>query len=89
MSVSPLDEYRTLMNELLILREGEGGDLPDEIESSYVDRLDRLWWVLSEAEQAEYEAELAAAAAPAGPAKLDLVDCAVDPGATTGPRKAA
>ena len=63
MSATPLDRYRKLMNELLIVREADGGTLPDEVESSYVERLDELWWTLSESEQKEYEAELAGAGA--------------------------
>ena len=51
MNGTTLDSYRSLMNELLILRETEGGELPEELESSYVERLDFLWWKLSEAEQ--------------------------------------
>lgn len=89
MNRTTLDSYRSLMNALLILRETEGGELPEEIESSYVERLDVLWWKLSEAEQDEYEAELAHAEAPDGPETLNLVDCEVDQGSTTAPRKAA
>lgn len=65
MASCTLDSYRSLMNELFILREAEGGELPEELESSYVERLDVLWGKLSEAERNEYEAELAAA--PNGP----------------------
>jgi hypothetical protein len=89
MSATPLDKYRKLMNELLILREAEGGELPDELESSYVERLDKLWWSLSQAEQGEYEAELAHASPLTGPEDLQLVDCEVDEGGSTAPRKAA
>ncbi|MBI3204056.1 MAG: hypothetical protein HYZ29_21140 [Myxococcales bacterium] len=89
MNIKPVDEYRKLMNLLLFLREAEGGQLSDEIESSYVERLDELWWSLSEVEQQEYEAGLAAGRPPGGPDELALVDCVVDAGATTGPRKAA
>lgn len=89
MTSTPLDQYRRLMSELLILREAEGGDLPDDLESSYVERLDDLWWKLTEAEQDEYEAELADSTGPSGPETLSLVDREVDKGATTTPRKAA
>jgi len=89
MNGSPLDRYRSLMNELLILREAEGGELPDELESSYVERLDELWWKLSEAEQDEYEAELASSEGLSGPETLDLVDCEVDQGGNATPRRAA
>lgn len=85
---SPLDQYRRLMNELLILREAEGGELPDDLESAYVERLDGLWWKLSEAEQDEYEAELASSEGLSGPETLNLVDCEVDQGGKTTPRKA-
>lgn len=89
MNGSPLDQYRSVMNELLILREAEGGELPDDLESSYVERLDELWWKLSEAEQDEYEAELANSEGLSGPETLNLVDCEVDQGGSTTPRKAA
>jgi hypothetical protein len=89
MTDSALDSYRRLMNELLILREAEGGDLPVEVESAYVERLDDLWWKLSEEDQAEYEAELAKATPPAGPEELALVDCEVDKGSHSTPRRAA
>lgn len=89
MSRSILDAYRALMSEVLILREAEGGGLPLEIESAYAERLDDLWWRLSEEEQSEYEAELARAAVLSGPADLELVDCDVAEGSQTTPRKAA
>ncbi len=59
MKTMPLDEYRSLINELLILREAEGGDLPEELESSYVERLDKLWWKLTEDEREQYDSQLA------------------------------
>lgn len=89
MSVMPLDQYRSLMNELLILREAEGGELPDDLESSYVARLDDLWWKLTEAEQDEFEAEFADATGLSGPEILSLVDREVDKGGKTTPRKVA
>jgi hypothetical protein len=89
MSHSALDAYRQLMNELLIVRETECGSLPVEVESAYVERLDDLWWRLSEQEQTGYEAELASAAAPTGPEQLDLVDCDVQEGSRSTPRRAA
>ena len=89
MSADVLVRYRRLLNELLILREAEGGDLPVEIESAYVERLDDLWWQLSEQEQATYEEELASAVVPASKAELGLVDCVVRVGERAAPRKAA
>lgn len=84
-----LDQYRVLMNELLIVRAAEGGELPIEVESVYVERLDDLWWRLSEDEQATYEAELANAPQLASPDELSLVDCEVDRGEHVSPRKVA
>jgi hypothetical protein len=86
-SAQPLEQYRRLMNELLIEREKEGGELLVEVESAYVERLDYLWGQLSDEEQTTCEAELANAPAPAGPEDLDLVDCDVERGAA--PRRAA
>jgi len=77
-----LGRYRQLMNELLIVREAEGGDLPIEVESAYVERLDVE-------QQAAYEAELASAPAPASDEELHLFDCEVNEGDRVLPRKAA
>lgn len=44
-----------MMNELLFARELEGGELPEERESWYIERLDVLWWRLSTSEQEAYE----------------------------------
>jgi len=84
-----LGRYRQLMNELWIVREAEGGDLPIEVESAYVERLDALWWQLSVEQQAAYEAELASAPAPASDEELHLFDCEVNEGDRVLPRKAA
>lgn len=45
------EQYRSMLNELLILR--AEGRLSDDLESYYVERLDTLWWKLSEAERDE------------------------------------
>lgn len=84
-----LDRYRKLMSELLIVREIEGGDLPVEIESAYVERLDDIWWQLSKEQQDAYEAELANEVPSGAQAALNLVDCKVSKGEQTHPRKAA
>jgi hypothetical protein len=89
MSADLLDRYRQLMNELLFVREAEGGDLPVEVESAHVERLDDLWWQLSAQEQTTFEAELASKPPPASTAELGLVDCEVDEGSHGAPRKAA
>ncbi|HKY35861.1 MAG TPA: hypothetical protein VJN18_07980 [Polyangiaceae bacterium] len=83
-----LNRYRRLMNELLIAREAEGGDLAQEVESAYVARLDELWWQLTEREQQIYEAELASAQAPPIRSEPKLVDCLVKVGERVAPRKA-
>jgi hypothetical protein len=85
----PLEAYRALLSELVILREAEGGELPEELESAYVERLDALWWRLSETEQQAFEAELAGAAQPTAPDSLNLVDCSVGQHGTSAPRSAA
>lgn len=89
MSASIFEEYSKLMNELLLLRETEGGTLSDEIESTYVERLDALWWQLSEEEQNAYERELALSDSPQSPESLSFVDCEVPLGTKTHPRRAA
>jgi hypothetical protein len=81
--VNKLRDYRTLMNELTLLRECEGGTLPEVVESAYVSQLDALWWELSESEQAEYEANPETLT---GPETLGLVDCEVAMGSTKAPR---
>lgn len=89
MTTEVLDQYRRLMNELLIVREAEGGELPIEIESAYVERLDDLWWQLSVEEQAAYEKELASESSPPSQESLRLVDCEVSQGEQTSPRRKA
>jgi hypothetical protein len=59
---SAVHSYRALMNELLRLRDG-GGEIPQEVESSYAQKLDDLWWQMSEQEQATCEAEFSSATA--------------------------
>lgn len=77
--------YRRLLNELLFAREAEGGELPVDEESSYVERLDKLWWELSEDER---NAETGYAPPPAAPASLGLVDREVRIGDRVSPRRA-
>lgn len=89
MKSSALDEYRAMMNELLFARELEGGELPEERESWYVERLDVLWWRLSTSEQEAYERELEEQGPRSSPVTLDLVDCEVGDGDSAPPRKAA
>jgi hypothetical protein len=43
---------------LLNLREENGGSLPDRLESAFVERLDELWWEMSEEEQEQAEESL-------------------------------
>ena len=81
LAIDTLGEYRKLMNELLFLRESEGGALPTEVESSYVERLDKLWHQLSEAEQEQYETE-----GKEAPKTLGLVDRVVAIGDMVVPR---
>jgi hypothetical protein len=79
-----LERYRALLGELLLVRELDGvnGVLPEDTESAYVDRLDALWWQLSEEEQAAYKQ-----IAPDAPQDTHLVDVSVSIGSTTLPRR--
>ncbi len=61
---SILNQYRYLMNELLKARVAEGGNLSEALESSYVERLDELWWKLSETEQDILESEFGSGIGP-------------------------
>lgn len=81
--------YRTLLTELLFEREAAGGELPDNEESLFVERLDEIWWQLSESEQSLIERELAQPSAPAVHESPELVDCEVSEGSRAVPRKAA
>ncbi len=83
-----LNQYRALLTQLLFDREAAGGELPDEEESMYVERLDRLWWQLSSAEQDIIDQELAEPP-KASETPLNLVDCVVSEGSSDVPRKAA
>lgn len=75
-----LNAYSQLITELHLRRELEGGTLEDDIEFSYVERLDDLWWQLTEAERAQVEAEHAELGRVPADASLGLVDCPVESG---------
>lgn len=77
-----LGDYLDLMNELLFRRAIE--DLPEAVESTYVERLDLLWANLSEMEQQEVECELDRC--PAAP-PFHMEDVVVELGGTTFPRR--
>lgn len=83
-----LNQYRALLTQLLLDREAAGGELPDEEESMYVERLDRLWWQLSSAEQDIIDQDLADPP-KASETPLNLIDCVVSEGSSDVPRKAA
>jgi len=48
--------YRSILSELLLLR--TKGEVSEEIESQYADRLNAIWWQLTDSEQAALEADL-------------------------------
>lgn len=77
------------MSELLITRESEGGELPVEVESAYVERLNDLWYRLSKEEQTAYEAELSRGTTLATDEDLKLIDCPVTQGEHAAPRREA
>lgn len=54
-----LDRYGALLTELLFEREAAGGELSEEHESHYVERLDAVWHRLQPGEQDLIDAELA------------------------------
>jgi hypothetical protein len=83
-----LNQYRALLTQLLFDREAAGGELPEEEESMYVERLDRLWWQLSTAEQDVIDHELAEPPM-ASETPFNLIDCVVSEGSSDVPRKAA
>ena len=85
----PLSEYRTLLTELLFEREAAGGELPEEEESSYVARLDAIWWRLTPDEQTQMDEELARSPAQTVREEPSLVDCEVSEGSGGVPRRAA
>lgn len=80
----PLDNYTKLLNELILERAMAGGTLPDEKESEYVERLDALWWKLTEEERVQYRV---ASHKVQAPEDLGLVDCEVSIGSSSLPRK--
>jgi hypothetical protein len=84
-----LNRYRAALIELLFEREAAGGELSEDQESMFVERLDRLWWQLSPAEQDLIDRELAQPSAPRVDEEPLLVDCAVSEGTSAAPRRAA
>lgn len=68
-----LDNYLREFALLLVARALEGGELPVEKESEYVERLEYIWYRLSPEEQDL--AEVLRKRAPDAPESLNLVDC--------------
>jgi len=48
--------YDSLLEELQAARVAAGGTLPDESESAFAERLDDLWWQMSDEEQDAWNA---------------------------------
>lgn len=84
-----LDRYRALLTELLFEREAAGGELSEEEESHYVERLDAIWHRLKPAEQDLIDAELTQPQPTLASTEFSFVDCVVAPGSSQMPRKAA
>lgn len=85
----PQKYYRQLLSRLLFEREAAGGELSEDEESMFVERLDRLWWQLSAAEQDSIDQELAEPSELGVDEEPRFVDCAVSEGSSVAPRKAA
>ena len=88
-STDLLTRYRTLLGQLLFEREAAGGELPDDEESRFVERLDEVWWQLSPEEQELVDRELVGPGTPQVSEELNLIDCEVSKGSKALPRKAA
>ena len=86
MNSEAFDRYRGLLTELLFEREAAGGELSEEDESRYVERLDELWWQLSSSDQDRIEQELRRVAVEVEE-EPDLTDVAVAEGSSGLPRK--
>lgn len=84
-----LYRYRALLTELLFEREAAGGELSEEEESHYVERLDAIWYSLQPAEQELIDEELAQPQPTATSTEFSFVDCVVDEGSSQMPRRAA
>lgn len=84
-----LDRYRALLTELLFEREAAGGELSEEEESHYVERLDVVWHSLKPAEQDLIDAELTQPEPTLTSAEFSMVDCVVSEGSSQMPRRAA
>lgn len=56
---TPVERYRALARELTERREAADGNLPADVEARYADKLDEIWWEMSEVEQGEIEREFA------------------------------
>lgn len=89
MSTEHLDAYRAIFCQLLFEREAAGGDLSEEQESLFVERLDALWWQLSATEQETIEAEIASPLTLAVGEEINFVDREVAKGSRESPRRAA
>jgi hypothetical protein len=88
-STDALTRYRTLLGQLLFEREAAGGELSEDEESRWVERLDGVWWQLSPEEQDLVDRELAEPVVPKAREELNLVDCKIRKGSKALPRRAA
>jgi hypothetical protein len=75
MGQAHIKQYKTLLVELLLEREINGGELGQEAESSYTERLWDIWRELTDEEQDEVEEWAASLNEPLdAPEDLGLVD---------------
>lgn len=81
--------YRELLTQLLMHRELAGGTLPEEVESQFVEELDRCWWALTPQEQGDIEQALGDETPPTASVDLRLADKAIAPGSHGLPREQA
>jgi hypothetical protein len=85
---TPDQRYRQLLSQLLFEREAAGGELLEDEEFMFVERLDQLWRQLSTDEQDSIDRELAEPIHLLVNEEPHLVDCVVSEGSSVAPRKA-
>jgi hypothetical protein len=81
--------YRELLTQLLLEREEQGEAWLEADESRFVEELDRCWWAMTNAEQAEVEGAFADEPLANAPVELSFEDVRIERGQKAFPRKAA
>lgn len=83
------ERYFKLMFDLLVARQLNGGDLPDDEEARRAEELDEQWALMTDAEREQAEAVFSGPSLVGAPEDLQQEDLELSKGATDPPRREA